>query len=97
MFAAVGDMWKTLERGEQPSAEERAIVRLAASQAVQGAVRAADLAYNFGGGSSIYESCRLQRQFRDIHAVTQHISVGPSSMEAAGRVLLGQEVPPGFL
>jgi alkylation response protein AidB-like acyl-CoA dehydrogenase len=97
LFEAAGGMWGTLERGEQPSRDERALVRLAASQAVQGAVRAVDIAYNLGGGSSIYESSRLQRQFRDIHAVTQHVSVGPSSMEAAGRVLLGQDVPPGFL
>jgi alkylation response protein AidB-like acyl-CoA dehydrogenase len=90
-------MWATLERGEEPSTEARALVRLAASQAVQGAVRAVDIAYNFGGGSSIYESSRLQRQFRDIHTLTQHVLVGPSSFEAAGRALLGQEVPPGFL
>ena len=97
LFEAIGGMWGTLEGGEQPTAQERALVRLAASQAVQGAVRAVDIAYNLGGGTSIYESSRLQRQFRDIHAVTQHVSVGPSSMEAAGRVLLGQDVPPGFL
>ena len=97
LFEAIGGMWGTLEGGEQPRAQERALMRLAASQAVQGAVRAVDIAYNLGGGSSIYESSRLQRQFRDIHAVTQHVSVGPSSMEAAGRVLLGQDVPPGFL
>jgi len=97
LFEAIGEMWATLDRGEQPTAEERALVRLAASQAVQGAVRTVDISYNLGGGSSIYESSRLQRQFRDIHALTQHVSVGPSSFEAAGRVLLGQDVPPGFL
>jgi len=97
LFETIAEMWATLERGEQPTAEERALVRLAASQAVQGAVRAVDIAYGLGGGTSIYESSRLQRQFRDIHALTQHVSVGPSSMEAAGRVLLGQDVPPGFL
>jgi hypothetical protein len=45
----------------------------------------------------MYESSRLQRQFRDIHALTQHVMVGPSSFEAAGRALLGREVPQGFL
>lgn len=97
LMDAAGEMWATLERGDEPSTEQRALVRLAASQAVQGAVRAVDIAYNLGGGSSIYESSRLQRQFRDIHTLTQHVLVGPSSFEAAGRALLGQEVPPGFL
>ncbi|MGH2406191.1 MAG: acyl-CoA dehydrogenase family protein, partial [bacterium] len=97
LFDAARDMWDVLEKGRQPSPQQRAIVRLSASQAVRGAVRAVDIAYDFGGGSSIYETSRLQRQFRDIHTLTQHVMVGPSSMEAAGRVLLGLEVPPGFL
>jgi alkylation response protein AidB-like acyl-CoA dehydrogenase len=97
LLDAAGEMWDTLANGEQPATEQRALVRLAASQAVQGAVRAVDIAYNFGGGAAIYETSRLQRQFRDIHTLTQHVMVGPSSMEAAGRALLGREVPPGFL
>ncbi|TMF08793.1 MAG: hydroxylase [Chloroflexi bacterium] len=97
LFEAIAAMWSTLERGEEPAIEDRTLVRLAASQAVQCSVRAVDIAYNLGGGSSLYESSRLQRQFRDIHALTQHIMVGPSSFEAAGRALLGREVPPGFL
>jgi alkylation response protein AidB-like acyl-CoA dehydrogenase len=97
LLDTVSDMWTTLESAEEPTFEQRALVRLAASHAVQDAVRAVDIAYNLGGGSSIYESSRLQRQFRDIHTLTQHVLVGPSSYEAAGRVLLGQDVPPGFL
>ncbi len=97
LLETVGAMWSTLERGEEPAIEQRALLRLSASQAVQGSVRAVDVAYNLGGGSSIYESSRLQRRFRDVHALTQHVMVGPSSFEAAGRALLGHEVPPGFL
>lgn len=97
LHEAVGEMWQTLKSGGQPSAEQRALVRLAATQAVQGSVRAVDAAYNLGGGTSIYETSTLQRRFRDIHTLTQHIMIGPSSLEAAGRVLLGLDVAPGFL
>ena len=97
LFETVSEMWSALKGGADPSTQQRALVRLSASQAVVGAVRAVDIAYNHGGGTSIYESSRLQRQFRDIHALTQHVMVGPSSFEAAGRALLGQDVPPGFL
>lgn len=97
LHEAIGEMWATLESGGQPSAEQRALVRLAATQAVQGSVRAVDEAYNLGGGTSIYETSTLQRRFRDIHTLTQHIMIGKSSLEAAGRVLLGLDVPPGFL
>jgi alkylation response protein AidB-like acyl-CoA dehydrogenase len=94
---ATDAMWQTLAAGERPSDRERALVRLAATQAVRGAVRAVDAAYDLGGGSSIYETNTLQRRFRDIHTLTAHIMIGPSSLEAAGRVLLGIDVPPGFL
>ena len=97
LMEAIGEMWQRLERGDPPPTEQRALVRLAASQAVLGAVQAVDIAYNMGGGTSIYESSRLQRQFRDVHTLTQHVMVGPSSLEAAGRALLGQDVPAGFL
>jgi alkylation response protein AidB-like acyl-CoA dehydrogenase len=97
LLGTVAEAWTTLEGKEELSTEQRALVRLSASQAVLGAVRAVDIAYNLGGGTSIYESSRLQRQFRDIHTLTQHVMVGPSSLEAAGRALLGQDVPPGFL
>jgi alkylation response protein AidB-like acyl-CoA dehydrogenase len=97
LFEAVDEVWQTLVRGDEPSARQRALVRLAATMAAAGAVRVVDCAYNLGGGSSIYESSLQQRRFRDIHTLTQHNLVAPSSLEAAGRVLLGQELPPGFL
>jgi alkylation response protein AidB-like acyl-CoA dehydrogenase len=97
LFEAIGDAWQTLESGDTPTAEQRATVRLSATNAAWASVAAVDSAYNLGGGSSIYESSPLQRCFRDIHTLTQHVMVASSSYEAAGRVLLGKEVPPGFL
>ncbi len=97
LIETIGDMWAALERGDSPSSEQRALVRLAATAAVQGSVRAVDTAYNLGGATSIYATSTLQRRFRDIHTLTQHIMVGQTSLEAAGRTLLGLDVPPGFL
>ena len=34
---------------------------------------------------------RSQRRFRDVHAATQHMLVGPATWELAGRSLLGLE------
>ncbi len=50
-----------------------------------------DVAYGLGGGSAIYETSPLQRRFRDVHAATQHMLVGPSTWELGGRSLLGLE------
>ena len=53
------------------------------------AAKAADAAYELGGGGSIYASSPLQRCFRDVHVVTQHMMVAPATWELAGRALLG--------
>jgi len=71
--------------------EARAHVRLAASYAVNNAVQAVDLLYLGAGANALYTSCPLERAFRDVHAITQHIGVNPRVMETTGRVLFGME------
>jgi indole-3-acetate monooxygenase len=68
---------------------ERALVRLAATQATRSAARAVDLVYEAGGGSAIYASSPLQRAFRDVHVATQHVMVAEPTLAAVGKVLLG--------
>lgn len=64
-------------------------VRLASAYAAQSATNAVDLMFDAAGGSSIYESSRLEGCFRDVHMVTHHIIVAPSNIEMVGQYLLG--------
>ena len=73
------------------TAQQRAMLRLAVTRATWSAVRAVDAMYHAGGGSSLYRTSSLQRHFRDVHAVTQHIMVSPQVDKLVGRVLLGVE------
>ena len=97
LFEMVEELWQTRERGERPSEEQRTLMRLASTTAVEGATAAVDAAYLLGGSTSLYAASPLQRRFRDIHAITQHVMVTTVSYEAAGRALLGLTVPPGFV
>ena len=45
--------------------------------------------YTDAGGAAIYTRNPLERCFRDIHAVTQHVSMNPANYEVSSRVLLG--------
>ena len=91
LFDSLDRLWTGLLETGEVTMEGRAQARLAASHAVASAVRAVDLMYVAGGASSLYASCPLERAFRDVHAMTQHIGVHPRVMQSTGRVLFGLE------
>jgi len=73
------------------------MLRLAATHATASAVRVVDAMYEAGGGTSIYETSPLQRRFRDVHVMTQHMMVAQPTWELAGRILLGVDVDTSML
>ena len=91
LFDSLTQLWTKLLATGEVTMEARALARLAASHAVSSAVQAVDLMYVAGGATSIYVSCPLERAFRDVHTMTQHIGVHPRVMQSTGRVLFGLE------
>jgi alkylation response protein AidB-like acyl-CoA dehydrogenase len=79
------------ESGAVPSVMARARLRLAAAHAAEEASAATTLMYQAGGAAAVYTKSPLQRHFRDVHVVTQHLMVGDAATTMAGRVLLGLE------
>jgi alkylation response protein AidB-like acyl-CoA dehydrogenase len=92
LFDAVSQLWEEILAGGEPTLGGRARVRLATSHAVASAVQAVDLAQLTGGASSVYSGSPLERAFRDVHAITQHIAVHPRVMESVGRALFGLDI-----
>jgi alkylation response protein AidB-like acyl-CoA dehydrogenase len=91
LFDSVARLWSMLLAGHEATNEARADVRLAASHAVSSAARAVDRIYAAAGASALYTSSPLERAFRDVHAITQHIGVHPRVLETTGRVFFGLE------
>lgn len=74
------------------SAEKRARLRLAANQAVRGAVRAVDGVHEAAGGAAVYARSPFEKHLRDIHTLTQHVMVQAGTLRHVGAVLLGEDV-----
>ena len=89
LYEAIERAWTAAELEGTIATADRVALRLAATHATIGAAKATDLVYNAGGGTSIYAASPLQRCFRDVHVATQHAMVGGSTLELAGRILLG--------
>lgn len=83
--------WEAAVGGAEIPTELRAGLRLASTHAVEAAAAAVDAAWSLAGGGAIYATGPLERRFRDVHAATQHMLVGPATWELAGRSLLGLE------
>ena len=71
---------------------DRARLRLACTNAIQGAAEVVDLAYKAAGVDAIFPGSPFERRFRDMHTLSQQIQARSAHFEAVGQVLLG--VPP---
>jgi alkylation response protein AidB-like acyl-CoA dehydrogenase len=89
LYESLASAWTEACAGQPIGIAARRDVRLATTHAVQRATRVVDTAYTLAGGAAVYESSRLQRHLRDVHVTTQHIMVGPGTLETVGRLFLG--------
>ncbi len=88
---AVMDEWETVLAGGRADRKQRALVRLACSQACQEAIRAVELIHQAAGTSANLEDSPIGKARRDVAVVAQQLMVAPQFIEDAGRVLLGLE------
>jgi alkylation response protein AidB-like acyl-CoA dehydrogenase len=76
--------------------EERGLSRTKVAIASRQALTSAQRLFAALGGSILPEGTRIERLFRDIHAMSSHFLLQPEPIaEAYGRLLLGLELSPG--
>ena len=79
-------------RGPQDKAiglRDRARVRLAATNAIHGAIETTDWLYKNAGVDAIFPGSPFERRFRDIHTLSQQIQSRDAHYEDVGDILLG--------
>jgi alkylation response protein AidB-like acyl-CoA dehydrogenase len=82
------DAWEMKQRGEELTARQHSLIRLAMIHVTWAAHEVAEFAY-LAGGTTALRAGTLQRLFRDMHAGTQHVVASPPVFRALGRELAG--------
>jgi alkylation response protein AidB-like acyl-CoA dehydrogenase len=89
LFQATEDAWRMGEAGVPFDAAARAAARLASVTAAKLAAMAVDLVHEASGMNAMQTTCDIERCWRDVHTITQHIILGASRYEVVGRIMLG--------
>ena len=93
LFDTITGIWGTACRGDEPGLEQRALALLAAAQAVRAGVDAVDRVFRLAGAEAVFGCNPLQRCFRDVHTIGQHILFSASREQAFAKVRLGIDQP----
>ena len=83
------EIWRQGEAVTTFGATARAADPLASVTAAKLAAQAVDLVHDTAGVTAIQTSCDIERCWRDVHAMTQHVILSSSRFETIGRVMLG--------
>ena len=86
-----GQAWMTAEGGNDPTVDQKRLLRLSASHAAKVAAGVTETMYKAAGGAAVYRTSPLQRTFRDAHVALQHAMVASRTFEVTGRLRLGLE------
>ena len=88
---AAASVWESATAKEPLTTEQRIKLRLASTFGIRKATEVVETAYELCGSNAILETNPIQRQFQDIHVVSQHIQGRPTHYETAGQFFMGME------
>ncbi|MCZ2526284.1 acyl-CoA dehydrogenase family protein [Streptomyces sp. HB2AG] len=98
VYSGLEAQWAALERGDEPTAQQRTATALARYHAFRTARNIVSVLFDLVGGSSVYrEKSPLDRWLRDANTMCQHAVAQDSILELTGQVLLGGESRSPFL
>ena len=92
LFATVGDLWETLEAGQEVSLRQSAEFQMVHTQVFAMCMEAVELLYKARGGSAVYTTNVLDRYLRDVVTMNQHVINSLRAYAMGGRLLLGLPV-----
>jgi alkylation response protein AidB-like acyl-CoA dehydrogenase len=89
LHQANAEVWRMGEAGEPFDVGARAAARLASVTAVKLCAQAVDLAHDAAGMTAVQVGHDIERGWRDIHTLSQHVILGTGRYEVIGRIMFG--------
>ena len=93
---AHASVWESAQSGTPLTTEQRIKLRLAATFGIRKAKEIVDTSYELCGSNAILATNPIQRQFQDIHVVSQHIQGRATHFETAGQFFMGMDPQGNF-
>jgi alkylation response protein AidB-like acyl-CoA dehydrogenase len=92
LLQSIAEIWDNVRQpGGKLRIDQRILIRMASTYAIHRARDAVDFAYDTAGTDAVFASHPLERRFRDMHTVTQHLQGRLSHFETVGAWMMGAE------
>lgn len=95
-YEVTEESYATLVAGGELSVQQRALLRLASTNAARAGADVAQAVYRLSGTTGIASDHMIARHMQDAMVVPQHAFLSDGTWQNAGRVLLHLDPPPGF-
>ncbi|MFC3657619.1 acyl-CoA dehydrogenase family protein [Xanthomonas hyacinthi] len=95
-YESTESVWQAVLAGEAIDAQQAKLLRLASTNAARAGADVARAAFTLAGTPGIFRAAPMQRYLYDALVVAQHALLAEGHWQSAGRVLLGQSMPPGY-
>jgi len=95
-YEATEEAYATLVAGDELGIQQRALLRLASTNAARAGADVTQAVYRLSGTTGIVTDHMIARHMQDAMIVPQHAFLADGTWQNAGRVLLGMDSPPGF-
>ena len=92
LYESVDALWQQQLLGAAPAEEQLTVRELAVAHTAQASAQAVRLLFDAAGSDAVYASSRLERAFRDVHVITQHVAGSTNRYEQLGRFLISHDV-----
>jgi alkylation response protein AidB-like acyl-CoA dehydrogenase len=89
---AMAELMEATACGGERLVKARAAFRLAGAFAAENGTHIVEMLAAGAGSPSIFETCRLERAVRDVHAAARHIAMSPNNYIVGGKFALGLDV-----